>query len=215
MDLSKIEGLSEDQQAAIMAQFNTGIEGLKNKNSELINEKKNVQQANEEKEQALEDARKAALNAEEQRLKLAGDMDGLKTHFEQQLAEQTAKANEAAEKAQTALLSRDKQSVLGKALALIHDDFKAVSTPMLSSMIDISYNDKGEAVTSFKNNGEVIATDVSTFQSWAEKQDTFKNILNGVNSSGAGATQTGSASGKPLTLTEKAIMLNQNPNAKF
>ena len=82
-------------------------------------------------------------------------------------------------------------------------------------MLNVSYNDQQQPVISFTNNGEVVANNIDEFKSWAREQDQFKKILKGVESSGAGATRTGGASGQPMTLTEKAIAMNKNPNAQF
>lgn len=192
MDFSKIEGLTEEQQSALSTLFDSELSGIKAKNEELLGEKKTVQQLAAEKDQALSDARAAAAKAEEERLKLAGDVDGLKKHYEEQLANATASANEAAERAKNALLSRDKDSVLNKALGLIHDDYKDVVTDKLSNMLKISYNDQGNAITTFESNGEVVANNIDEFKSWAAEQPSFKKIMNGVNSSGANTQQSGS-----------------------
>ena len=218
MDLSKIEGLTEEQSAAITAQYNADTEGLRNKNEQLLGEKKTVQATAAEQAQIAEDARKAAIKAEEEKLKAANDMEGLKAHYEEQLASATAEANEKAKLAESALLSRDKTAVLNKALGLVHDDYKAVSEAMLSNMLNISYNDQGEAITEFKHNGEVVAKNVEEFKGWASEQDAFKKILNGVDSSGANTTQSSSSAApanKPyneMSLKEQAAYLqNVNP----
>jgi hypothetical protein len=79
---------------------------------------------------------------------------------------------------------------------MIHDDFKQMSSPMLESMIKIDYNEQGEALTKFMNNGEVVANSVDEFRGWASEQDSFKRIMNGVNSSGAGSSNAnGGANG--------------------
>ena len=195
MDLSGVEGLTPEQVTAITAQHTLSTEGLANKNAELLNEKKTVQQRLNDESQALEDSRLAAVKANEDALKAAGDMEGLKAHYESQLAESTAAANANAEKATQALQSRDKGEALNSALSLIHDDYKGISTAMLSNMIDISYNEKGETLTTYTDNGKVVANNAEEFKSWASEQPAFSKILNGVNSSGANTTQSrGSAS---------------------
>lgn len=209
MDLSKIEGLTEEQQAAITAQFTTETEGLRNKNEQLLGEKKTAQQLATEKEEMVEQARAAATKAEEEKLKVAGDMDGLKSHYEKQLAEQTAAANESAKKAQETLRARDKSTVLNDALSLIHDDFKDVAKAQLSNMLEISYNDEGLAVSTFTYDGKSVATDVDSFKSWAGEQSMFKNILKGVTSSGGNTSQSGGAMTEGMTLTQKAIAANK------
>lgn len=194
-DLSKIEGLTEEQQAAIKAMHETETQGLVSKNQELLNEKKTVQASASEKEQALEQARQAAVKAEEERLKLAGDVEGLKAHYEQQLAEQTALAQQEAERAKKTLYDRDKSNVLNAAKDMIHPDFKDVSSALLDSMIKIDYNEQGEALTKFMKDGDVVANSVDEFKSWAAEQDSFKRIMNGVNSSGANSSNANGSAG--------------------
>ena len=215
MDLSKVEGLTAEQLEAIKAEHDISIEGLRNKNEQLLGEKKTVQATVAEQAQIAEDARQAAVRAEEERLKASKDVEGLKTHYEQQLAEATASANEAAEAARGALLQRDKGSVLGQVKSLIHEDFRELAEASLSNMLKVSYNDQQQPITTFEHNGQVVAKSIDEFKSWASEQDSFKKILKGVDSSGAGATRTGGASGKPMTLTEKALAMNANPNAQF
>ena len=215
MDLSKIEGLTEAQSAAITAILNTETEGLRNKNEQLLGEKKTMQGTAAEQTQIAEDARQAAVKANEDALKSAGDMEGLKSHYETQLAEQTASANEQAAAAREALLSRDKGSVLNKALGLIHDDYKGLAEAQLSNMLKISYNDQQQPVTTFEHEGKVVANNVDEFKSWAAEQSQFKKILNGVDSSGANTTQSrssASVANKPyseMTLQERAKINNQ------
>jgi len=199
MDLNTIEGLNltDDQKTAIMSQHQTGIDaattGLVNKNNELLGEKKTALQSVSDADIALTQARNVATKAEEDKLKLAGDVDGLKKHYEDQLAEATATANNLAKTAQDALLSRDKGVVLNQVLSLIHDDYKSLAEAQLSNMLEISYNDQQQPVTTFKNNGEVVANNVEEFKSWASEQPQFKKILNGVDSSGADTTQSRSS----------------------
>ncbi len=208
MDLSKIEGLTEEQSAAITAMYNTDTEGLRNKNDELIGEKRTMQNSVAEQAQQVEDARLAAVKANEEALKAAGDMEGLKTHYETQLAEQTAMAKEQAKTAQDALLSRDKGSALNKALSLIHDDYKGIAEAQLSNMLKISYNDQQQPVIAFEQGGEVVANNIDEFKSWAGEQSQFSKILKGVDSSGAGTKRSqsnGVASGGENTAFEQRL----------
>ena len=210
MDLSKFD-LSEEVTAAIQAEFTKETEGLRNKNEQLLGEKKTIQGSVAEQAQIAEDARQAAVKAEEARLKASNDMDGLKKHYETQLAEQTATANEAAKAAQQALLSRDKGSALNQVQNLIHDDFKDLAGDRLSNMLKVGYNDQQQPVITFEQDGKVVANNIDEFKSWAGEQPQFAKILKGVDSSGADTTRSqgnGVASGK-LTLTEQAIQANK------
>ena len=80
---------------------------------------------------------------------------------------------------------------------------------MLSNMIDLSYNDDNSPVITFNFNGERVADSVDSLKSWALQQDTFKRIMTGIDSSGAGTNNVSNTSGKPLTLTEQAILANK------
>lgn len=210
VDLTGLD-LNEEQSAKITALFDSEIGGLKNKVDELIGEKRNVQQTSQEKDQVIEDARKAAVAAEEQRLVESGKYKEALELREKETAEAIAKANESALTAKEALTQRDKNDVLSKVSSLIHDDFKDVSSAMLSNMLEIGYNDQQQLTTSFKHNGEVVANNVDEFKSWAGEQDSFKKILKGVDSSGADTTQShggGAATGND-TKTRLAQRLKQ------
>ena len=156
-------------------------------------------------------ARKAAVAAEEQRLVESGKYKEALELREKETAEAIAKANENALTAKEALTQRDKNDVLSKVSSLIHDDFKDVSSAMLSNMLEIGYNDQQQLTTSFKHNGEVVANNVDEFKSWAGEQDSFKRILKGVDSSGADTTQShgGSAATGNDTKTRLAQRLKQ------
>ena len=194
VDLTGIDGLNEEQSAKISALFNDEIGGLKNKVEELIGEKRHVQQSSQEKDQVIEDARKAAAKAHEETLIAAGKTDELKSFYEEQLASTTAELTAAANTAKDALTSRDRGDVMSKVMSLVHDDHKWNSEAMLSNMLEIGYNDQQQLTTQFKSNGEVVANNVEEFKSWAGEQDSFKKILKGVDSSGANTTQSQSSS---------------------
>ena len=210
VDLTGIEGLNEDQTAKLSALFDSEIGGLKNKVEELIGEKRNVQQSSQEKDQVIEDARKAAAKAHEETLIAAGKTDELKAFYEEQFATTTAELTASAKTAKDALTSRDRGDVMSKVMGLVHDDHKWNSEAMLSNMLEIGYNDQQQLTTQFKSNGEVVANNVEEFKSWAGEQDSFKRILKGVDSSGASTTQSrarGSVTSKPFSDMNKAEKL--------
>ena len=159
----------------------------------MLNEKKTAAQQAKEAEDKAEEARLAAVEAEKQRLANEGKFEELKSLHEKELAEATAKSNKLAETAQANLDKYHHGNALNGALSLIHDNFKAVSEAMLSNMINVSYNEQGEPLTTFKHNGEVVANNVEEFKGWALTQDSFKHIMNGVDSGGAGSSNTGGA----------------------
>ena len=210
VDLTGLD-LNEEQSAKITALFDSEIGGLKNKVDELIGEKRNVQQTSQEKDQVIEDARKAAVAAEEQRLVESGKYKEALELREKETAEAIAKANENALTAKDALTQRDRGDVMNSVMGLVHDDHKWNSEAMLSNMLEIGYNDQQQLTTAFKYNGEVVANNVNEFKSWAGEQDSFKKILKGVDSSGADTTQShgGSAATGNDTKTRLAQRLKQ------
>ncbi|MCJ8293773.1 MAG: hypothetical protein MJK15_05135 [Colwellia sp.] len=212
VDLTGIEGLSEEQSAKLKALFDTEIGGLKNKVDELIGEKRNVQASSTEKDQIIEDARKAAAKAHEETLIASGKTDELKAFYEEQLATTTAELTATAKTAKDALTSRDRGDVMGKVMGLVHDDHRWNSEAMLSNMLEIGYNDQQQLTTQFKHNGEVVANNVDEFKSWAGEQDSFKKILKGVDSSGADTTQS---RGGSATTGQKYSDLSLEERAKF
>jgi hypothetical protein len=201
--------LDEDQAAKITALFDNELGGLKNKVDELLGEKKTVQQGLTEKEQALEEARKAAVSAEELRLVESGQYKEALALREKEVAEAIAQANENATKANEALMSRDKSSILNNASQLIDERFRDMSADKLSNMLKVSYNDQQEPIAEFIHNGDVVARSVEEFKGWASEQDSFKNILKGVESSGANTSQShgGSAANGNDTQTKLAQRL--------
>lgn len=201
-------GLSEEQLASVNAE----IAGLKAKNEQLLTEKANSKEKTILAEKAAEDARAAATKAHEDKLKQDGDIDALKSHFESQMAEATAAANTKAEEAQSSLTKMYSSSALNSALSIVHDDFKDVSSAMLSNMIKISYNENNEPVTTYESNGEVVASNADEFQSWAKEQPSFKSILKGVNSSGAGASRSASGSTQQDSRANKIAEINKKFN---
>ena len=162
MDLDKIEGLnlSEEQKAAILAQNEEDISGLKSKNEQLLSEKKTVQQSEAEKAAELEAARKEKVAAEEAKLIAEGKYKEAQELREKETAELTEKYQKEAEAAKGNLTKFHKGQALNGALSLIHDDFKGVSSAMLSNMINVDYNDDGEAITTFVHEGQIIAKNV-------------------------------------------------------
>lgn len=192
VDLAKVEGLTPEQQAALSALFDSEVGGLKSKVEELLSEKKSVSAKAHETESALEEARKAALSAEEQKLMMQGKYEEAQALREKERAELVAKANAEAEKAKGALESMYRGTALNQAKSLIHDDYKDFTEARLERMIHLEYGEDGSAQTVYKDGDKVIATNVDEFKSWASEQPTWQKVLNGVNSSGAGTTQSSS-----------------------
>ena len=202
MDFSDVEGLTEAQIASITAKVDAETVGLKSKNEQLLTEKKTVQGQYAEQEQKVADARAAAVAAEELRLKGEGDMEGLKKHYEEQLAGSTAAAKDAQRLAESRLERIHKDGAINQVLGGVVDSLKPFVRSQLESSIQISYNENNEASVTYTDDGNVVAASASDFVSWASGQDSWKAVLKGVDSSGAGS-HNGGNSGAGTTTGKK------------
>ncbi len=208
VDLTGLD-LNEEQSAKITALFDSEIGGLKNKVDELIGEKRNVQQTSTEKDQIIEDARKAAVTAEESRLVESGRYKEALELREKETTEAIATANASALTAKEALQSRDYGTSSSNLLGMFHDSHKEVGEALLSKGLKIGYNEQHQPVTTFEYGGEVVATGIDEIKGWAGEQSVFKQYLKGVDSSGADTTQSrgGSATNGNDTQTNLAQRL--------
>tara|TARA_R110000764_G_scaffold43004_1_gene96681 strand:+ start:7876 stop:8520 length:645 start_codon:yes stop_codon:yes gene_type:complete len=208
VDLTGLD-LNEEQSARITALFDSEIGGLKNKVDELIGEKRNVQQTSTEKDQIIEDARKAAVTAEESRLVESGRYKEALELREKETTEAIATANASALTAKEALQSRDYGTSSSNLLGMFHDSHKEVGEALLSKGLKIGYNEQHQPVTTFEYGGEVVATGIDEIKGWAGEQSVFKQYLKGVDSSGADTTQSrgGSATNGNDTQTNLAQRL--------
>ncbi len=174
---------------------------------DILGEKRSVQSRIEEKDEALK------LLAEE-KLKIAGDMEGLKAHYEKESAETIAKLQGAldGERDSNRKIAYDKE--FNSSVDMFHNDHKTAGKAMLSNSLKISYNDQGEKTISYSHEGKEVANNAKDFQVWASESGVYKQYLNGVDSSGADTTQSrGSASladkgdWQKMSIKEKAKFL--------
>ena len=190
MDLSTIEGLTPEQSEAILAMHNKETEGLKTNRDAFRSEKEAASAKATENAQAAEAARQELVSKEQELLKAQGDMEGYRKSVEAEFAKREAVQKELTEKAQNALLERDKTSVMAELQGLLHPDRAYAGKVMLSNALNVSYNDEGKANFTFSHNGEVVADSVESFKSWAAENSDYKQVLRGVDSGGAGVTQS-------------------------
>jgi flagellar biosynthesis GTPase FlhF len=197
MELEKMlaMGIDEDKAKALLGMHEESITGLKSKNEQLLTEKKGFQQTATEAQQQAEDARNAAVEAQKEKLANEGKFEELKKLQEKEIAEATAKAEEKTKVAEQALNKFHHGNALNAASSLIHDDFKDLSIDKLSNMVNVSYNEQGEASTTYHFNGEVVATTVDELKTWGLTQPWMKRIMNGVDSGGAGASNNSGSAG--------------------
>ena len=178
-----------------IAELTEANEKITKNRDDIIGEKRNVQSRIEEKDEALR------LLAEE-KLKLAGDMEGLKAHYEKESAESIAKLQGALDGQRDSNREIEYNKEYDSSLGMFHASHIDAGKAMLSKALKISYNDQGEKTTSYTHDGAEVATNAKDFQSWASESGVYKQYLNGVDSSGADTTQSrasGSVANKPYS----------------
>ena len=119
-------------------------------------------------------------------------MDGLKAHYEEQLATATATSNQLAQERLEALMSRDKSEVKSQIMANVDPRFKQFAETVLDKSINVSYDEKGAAKFELKL-GDAVYNDAESFLGGAKENEAWQNVLSATNSSGGGATQSGGA----------------------
>ena len=189
MDLSQLE-LSDELRAQIEEMHQKEVSGLVAKRDELLTETKEAKS----EAQAKPDALRAA---EEERLKLAGDMDGLKAHYENTNAENLALAQAKAD----LLVSRDKSEILNSTLNDVEPQFREFTRASLEQNIKVSHNEQGRPIYEIKAGDKVVASR-DEFLGWAKEQESWKSVLTGSKTSGAGTQQSTNHSAK-LTKAER------------
>ena len=169
---------------------------------DILGEKRSVQSAAAEKDEALK------MLAEE-KLKLAGDMDGLKSLYAKESAETVAKLQDALDRERTTTRKGDYEKEFNSNVGMFHDSHQSAGKAMLSNALKISYNDQGEKITSYQHDGVEVAKTAEEFKSFAGQSNDYKQYLKGVDSSGASTTQSrgGSATNGNDTQTNLAQRL--------
>jgi hypothetical protein len=150
---------------------------------DILGEKRNVQSAAAEKDEAIK------LLAEE-KLKLAGDMDGLKSLYAKNNADSVAKLQEALDRERKTNQKADYDKEYNSNVSMFHDSHQSAGKAMLSNALKISYNDQGEKITSYQHDGVEVAKTAEEFKSFAVQSNDYKQYLKGVDSSGADTTQS-------------------------
>ena len=169
-----------------VAELTDANERITKNRDDIIGEKRDIQSRIGEKDDALK------LLAEE-KLKLAGDMDGLKAHYEKEGAETIAKLQDALDGERNSNRKVEYDKEFNSNVDMFHADHKVAGKTMLSNALKISYNDQGEKTTSYMHDGAEVANNATDFQSWASESGVYKQYLNGVDSSGADTTQSRSS----------------------
>ena len=206
MDLSTIEGLSEEQQAAIAELHKTDVAGLKTKNDQLLGEQKSAKAAADEATQA---AAESAQTAELEKAKKAGDLETLEQTLKQQFADKETKLGEQIAKRDEMILGSKRDAIISDISS--HFIAPEASKLILKSMIDVAYSENG-TVTTFKGlDGAMISTDKKAFIDWAGQNAELSQLMKPIDSAGGGAggSKTTGGAGGNCGKTAAEIMYNQ------
>lgn len=210
-------GLDEDKAKAALALHDEDVTGLKSKNTELLGKIDGYKGQMTEQERAVEEARKVAAEKEEARLKAEGDMEGLKKHYEKQLAETTAQLNGEKEAAQNALKQRDLSEVHSDIMRGVHENFTPAAQALLAANTEVTYGENGEKKITIRHGDKEFNT-TADFKEFAKTDPTWSAMLSAPNTQGVGATgnQGGQAvSDKPflkMTMAEKVAYMESKQN---
>ena len=148
---------------------------------DILGEKRNVQSLVAEKEQAMQ-------SLAEDKLKLSGDMEGLKAHYSKENAEAMAKLQDALDGERNSNRKNAYDKEFNSVSDMFHDDHKLAGKAILAGALNISYNDNGEKQTSYMHDGVEVAKTAEDFKAYAVQSNDFKRYLKGVDSSGANVT---------------------------
>ena len=199
-------GLDEETSAKLQADYEKDISGLKSKNSELIDREKSLKSQFKEIEEQKLDALKEAEDAKVAAAEAAGDIEKYKQAVEERESSISTLKREFQEKENDRLIS-DSLNEFSKHIS----DDKAAQVYM-----------RGE----FKNSIEVIDGQVRpkdasmTMEALTDKftkGEDYKsyikaNVGSGAGSAGSNGAGLGGKKFSEMTMTEKAILANQNPD---
>jgi len=196
-------GISEEQADAILGLHNEDVNGLKSKNTELLGKFDSFKTDLSAKDQALEDARQVAAKAEEEKLKANGDMEGLKAHYEEQLANTTAQMKLQTETAQNALKQRDLGEVHSGVMREVHENFFQAAQALLDKNTSLTYGEDGKPNATIRLGDKDLS--VSDFMETAKTDPMWSAMFKAPDTKGIGATNTGgqAASGKDSAFEQR------------
>lgn len=171
--------LSDEQKAAIKLDEADEVKGLKSKVDQLLTEKK---QAKSQAEQAAE----AARIAQEESARKTGDVQALEQSLAKKYQSEIERRDAEIQKRDVRILGGAKSGVIAE----LSGKFVAPDAAklMLGSLVDVSYDEKGEVVTVFKGlDGQPVGTSAKDFEAYLAKEKAFAPMLVGTTSTGGGA----------------------------
>ena len=208
IDLSLVEGVSEEQAAAILALHEADIGGLKAKNAELIQR----EQAAKSRAEEIEAARIAA--EEQAKIELAEkekDFDGLKAALAERDARIAEEAKRIAEMTNAQLMGAAKNDFMQHVI----DDPAAKN--YLDSIFEKGVGVRDGKIVPVNAEGGVTGQSLNEFISGIKSNPDFAKYIvsqSGSGGSAAGSSATGgTADLSKMSKTELTLYLNKNPDA--
>jgi hypothetical protein len=180
-------GISEDQANSILGLHDKGVQGLINKRDELLGMHASDKEAMSAQSLQLEQARQAAVTAEESKLLANGKYEEAQKLRESERAELIASAQEQTKKAKDALMQRDLGDVHSSILSSVSEHMRPAAQAMLNQNTTITYGEDGTINKSIRH-GDKEFTDVSAFMEFAKTDNTWKSLLSAPNTQGVGAS---------------------------
>ena len=203
-DLDVADDIKQALGAAISLSHEDAIQGLKNKNDELLGEKKDASAQ-------AETAKAQALESEEAKLKSIGDMDELKKFYEVQNAERADKDKAIVQELQQARQDRDRIE--------LHTKFSAkfVDGDTAGIYLDRLIGLDSEGNSTYKDlKGNIIADSQESFSKWLDNAEGLKHVLKGSQAAGGGAGSTTQGSAERTNTHNKTKQQRIDAiNAKF
>lgn len=189
------EGKTPDE---IATMTNDRVSGLVTNRDSFRSEKDVATQKAKDAEDEAEQLRQQNVQAQQDLLESQGKFKEAQTLRDEEHRNQLAVEKSLRESLVDANKSRDTTSTMSELMKDGHPDWIEGYEAMLSNALSISYNDDNVAQHKFTHKGETVATDVEGFRSWASTNETYKKFLKGVDSGGAGVTQSngGQSSGE-------------------
>ena len=178
-----VEDLADKSPEDILALVSANEEGLKGKNTELLGKMDGYKGDLTAKEQALEDARKVAADAEIKSLESQGKYEEAKKLNELELAKMVAREQELTKSAQGALKQRDLKDVKFGILSKVQEPLRQAAEALLDKITDVTYDDSKNAIPSIKW-AEQEFNNTGDFLEFAKTDATFSALLGAPNTQG-------------------------------
>jgi len=182
-------GLDEDKAKEALALHEEDVTGLKNKNTELLGKFDAYKSELSTKDQTIEEARQAAVKAQEDKLLAEGKYKEAQELREQERAELVAKAEAQAKAATDALKRRDLQEVHSDIMRGVHENFTPAAQALLAANTEVTYGENGEKKVTIRH-GDKEFNSTADFKEFAKTDPTWSAMLSAPDTKGVGATNT-------------------------